>query len=123
MDRAGLQKWITDYESLWRTPGTDGLRELFAEDAHYLTSPWEQPVVGLAKLAKFWDRERDSADEEFTMTSDVVAVDGDVGVVRVEVQYGKGDRWRDLWIVEFDAAGRCVHFEEWPIAPPKRARA
>ena len=123
MDRATLQKWISDYESLWRTPGTDRLAELFADDARYLTSPWAQPIVGLADLAKFWNRERESADEEFTMTAEVVAVDGDVGVVRVEVEYGNGDRWRDLWIVEFDPAGRCAHFEEWPIAPPKRTGA
>ena len=122
MDRAALQKWISDYERLWRTAGTDRLPELFAEDADYLTSPWERPVVGRAALARFWERERDSAEEEFTMTSDVVAVDGDVGVARIEVEYGNGDRWRDLWIVEFDAAGRCTHFEEWPIAPPKRMR-
>ena len=51
------------------------------------------------------------------MAADVVAVDGDVGVARVEVSYGRGKRWRDLWVVRLNAGGRCVAFEEWPFAP------
>lgn len=117
MERAILEKWISDYESVWRTPGTDRLGELFANDASYLASPWEQPIQGLEDLATFWNRQRDGADEEFAMISEVVAVDGDVGVARIEVRYGNGDRWRDIWIVQFNAAGGCARFEEWPIAP------
>ena len=54
------------------------------------------------------------------MTSDVVAVDGDTAVVRVEVEYAgaKATRWRDLWVIRFADDDRCAHFEEWPIAPP-----
>jgi hypothetical protein len=117
MDRLALEKWIADYERVWRTAGTDGLAELFAADVGYLASPWEQPIQGLEDLATFWEMQRDGPDEEFAMTSDVVAVDGEVGVARIEVRYGNGDRWRDIWIVRFDAEGRCAHFEEWPIAP------
>lgn len=117
VDRAALERWIADYERVWRTAGTDGLAELFAADIGYLASPWEQPIEGLDDLATFWDMRRDGPDEEFAMTSEVVAVEGDAGVARIEVRYGNGDRWRDIWIVRFDADGRCVEFEEWPIAP------
>ena len=117
VDRAGLESWIGEYVRLWRTPGTDGLAELFTEDATYRPSPWEDPRRGLADIATFWEAERDGPDETFTMTSQVVAVDGEVGVARVEVTYGNGDRWRDIWIARFDGQGRCAEFEEWPIAP------
>jgi hypothetical protein len=41
--------------------------------------------------------------------------------VRVEVDYAaSGDRWRDLWVVEFADDGRCRVFEEWPFAPEQR---
>jgi hypothetical protein len=26
-------------------------------------------------------------------------------------------RWRDLWVLRFDADGRCTAFEEWPFVP------
>lgn len=119
MDRDAVRAWVTAYERAWRTPGTDALPDLFADDAIYVISPWAAPIVGQAALAEFWEAGRDGPDEPFTMTSDPVAVEGDTAVVRVEVEYERDDpaRWRDLWVVRFDDSGRCVHFEEWPFAP------
>ena len=67
-----------------------------------------------------WEAERIGPDEEFEMTSVVVAVEGDTSVVRVEVRYGppKRKEYRDLWVIRLDEAGLCFHFEEWPFWPP-----
>ena len=48
-----------------------------------------------------------------------MAVEGDTGVVRLEVRYGDPVHrvYRDLWIVRLDERGRCVTFEEWPFWP------
>jgi ketosteroid isomerase-like protein len=119
VERPAVQEWVAGYERAWRSPGTERLADLFSPDVSYLPSPWAPPIVGLPRLGTWWDAERDGPDEPFTMTSEVVAVDGDTAVVRIEVDYRKDDpsRWRDLWIVRFDADGRCVGFEEWPFAP------
>ncbi len=115
-DRASVEQWVADYERVWRTPGTDAVSEIFTDDATYLVSPWAEPFVGTAGLRELWDDERDSPGESFTMTSEVVAVDGDTAVVRVAVEYTE-QSWRDLWVLRFAEDGRCVHFEEWPFAP------
>jgi SnoaL-like domain len=119
VDRADLERWVSLYERAWRTEGTDLLADLFAKDATYLMAPFEEPHRGLDAIRTLWDAERQGPDEEFEMDSEIVAVDGDVGVLRVEVRYGRPqrDHFRDLWIVRFDDAGRCVEFEEWPFAP------
>jgi ketosteroid isomerase-like protein len=117
VDRATVERWVDAYEALWRSSGTDGLAEVFASDATYLPSPWAQPVRGLAALADFWEAEREGPDEAFTMTSRVLAVEDRTAVVRVEVDYTGGERWRDLWVLDFDAEGRCSAFEEWPFSP------
>ena len=119
VDRDDVRRWVDRYEQVWRSPGTGAVRELFADDATYLPSPWQEPVRGLAAIEEFWDAARDGPDEEFAMTSEVVALDGDTAVVRVEVDYGGDDpsRWRDLWVLRFAADGRCRAFEEWPFAP------
>jgi hypothetical protein len=69
-----------------------------------------------------WERERDGPDEPFTMTSGIVAVDGDTAVVRVEVRYQRpGEHeFRDLWMIRFAEDGRCWAFEEWPFSPGRQ---
>jgi len=119
MDRADIEHWIVAYERAWRSAGTDLLAALFTADVSYWPSPWSEPVVGQQALATFWDAERDGPDEPFTMVSEVLAVDGTTAVARVAVDYLRdpGERWRDLWVMQFAADGRCSAFEEWPFAP------
>jgi ketosteroid isomerase-like protein len=134
MDRAQLSKWLARYERAWRTPGTDSLADLFTEDATYSTAPYETPHRGLAAIGEMWEAERSSPDEDFEMSSEVVAVEGDTGIASIEVMYGtpeeKGDRdhrqqeeYRDLWIVRLNEAGLCFHFEEWPFWPAAQTGA
>lgn len=117
--RADADAWALAYERAWRTAGVEHLRELFSEDAVYRMSPYAEPATGLAEIAALWERERQGPDEAFEMRHQVVAVEGDVAVVRVEVTYGEPRRaeYRDLWILRLDAEGRCRDFEEWPFWP------
>jgi hypothetical protein len=115
-----LINWVEAYERGWRTEGTDALRTLFAEDATYRTAPFEEPFRGLSEISAMWEEARTGPDEAFDVESEVVAVEGDIGVVRLEVRYGEPltQIYRDLWIVRLDDEGRCTAFEEWPFWPP-----
>jgi ketosteroid isomerase-like protein len=119
--RAGVTEWLAEYERVWRAAGTGGLGRLFTDDASYQLDPYEPPIEGLEEIAAMWEREREGPDEQFTMKSAVVALDGDTVVVRVEVHYGgpSPHEYRDLWILEFDRSGRCRTFEEWPFWPDR----
>jgi hypothetical protein len=92
---------------------------LFTADATYAHSPYEEPVVGLHAISKMWDDDRDGPEEVFTLSSEVIAVEGDMAVVRAEVRYGDPahQEYRDLWLIEFDTGGRCARFEEWAYWP------
>jgi hypothetical protein len=120
--RDSADAWVATYERAWRTVGTGALRDLFTEDASYRMSPYEEPSVGLERIGELWERQRQGADEEFEMQHEIVAVEADTAVVRVEVKYGPPDRsqYRDLWIVRFAADGRCREFEEWPFWPGQK---
>ncbi len=119
VDRAGLARWIESYERAWRTAGTASLKELFTPQATYRSAPFDDPVAGLAAIAEFWEAEREGPDEVFTLEWEPVAVEGGVGVARVEVVYGEPSpaEYRDLWIVTLEADGVCSAFEEWPFFP------
>lgn len=118
MDREDVVQWVAGYESAWRSPGTEPVRGLFTESASYRMSPWRPAVTGLPAIEELWEAERVGPDEDFVLTAEVVALDGDVAVVRAEVDYRvTGNRWRDLWVLSFAPDGRCASFEEWPFAP------
>jgi ketosteroid isomerase-like protein len=119
VSRESVVDWIGGYERAWRAPGTDALAELFTEDATYSPGPYEHTRVGLGEIAELWDAEREGPDEAFTMTSEIVAVDGDTAVTRIAVVYGEpvNREYRDLWVMNFANDGRCREFEEWPFWP------
>lgn len=134
MDRAQLSAWLDGYERAWRSPGTDALSDLFATDATYSTAPYENPHRGLEAIGRMWEAERAGPDEDFSMSREIVAAEGDTGVARIEVRYrwpdqrgGRRNRqrheYRDLWIFRLNDAGLCFHFEEWPFWPPDQRGA
>jgi uncharacterized protein (TIGR02246 family) len=127
MDRSEVAEWVAAYERAWRAPGTASLATIFTPDATYLQGPYDDRLSGRPAIAGMWEAEREGPDENFRVTSDVIAVDGRTAVVRAEVWYGDPVRqeYRDLWIIRFADDGRCTSFEEWPFWPgqPEEAEA
>lgn len=120
MQRHEVEGWLRGYEAAWRAGDVDApLRELFHEDATYRMGPYEPVHTGLPAIAELWVAERQGPDEAFTMDSEILAVDGNVAVVRLEVAYGPpiSQEYRDLWVLRFAGDGRCLAFEEWPYWP------
>jgi hypothetical protein len=119
LTRGRIAGWVEGYERAWRTAGTGPLAELFAADAVYSAAPFSEPLRGLEAIARFWEEEREGPEEDFTMTSEIVAVEGGTGVVRVDVHYGEPVRqhYLDLWVIVLGEDGRCTSFEEWPFWP------
>lgn len=119
MDKKRVADWIAGYERAWRSPGTEALAEIFTEDATYTQGPYDAPLIGLAAIERMWDEERTGPDEAFELSSEVIAVDGDTAVARVEVSYGEPDHeeFLDMWIMRFAEDGRCRSFEEWWATP------
>lgn len=119
MDRKDLGGWIARYERVWRTPGTEALAELFTADASYRNGPYAEASRGLAEIAALWEAGREGPDEPFEISAEPVAVEGAVGVARVEVAYGDPvvQEYRELWVVTLDEDGLCSSFEEWPYWP------
>ena len=117
--REQVTDWVAAYDRAWRSSGTTALAGIFTPGATYRQGPYDEPITGLPAIAAMWEAERDGPDEVFRMTSDVIAVDGDAAVVRVEVSYGEPvhQEYRDLWVLRFADDARCAWFEEWPFWP------
>ena len=111
-------RWVGEYERAWRGDDAESVTTLFTEDAAYRSSPYEPSEVGHDAIKAFW---LDDTGRRFSMEARVVAVDGDVAVVRVDVRYEVPavQEYRDLWILQFAADGRVADFEEWAYWPGK----
>jgi len=111
---------MTEYVAAWRAKDTALLAQVLNDDITYKTSPFAEPLVGLDAVKKFW-LEATAEGEEFTITHALVAIEGDIAVLRVDVHYTAPIErtWKDLWIVQIGDDGLCFTFEEWPIEQPK----
>ncbi|MFE9688973.1 YybH family protein [Micromonospora sp. NPDC005806] len=125
MNRKQVDAWLAAYEKAWRTPKTEGLATIFTPDASYRQGPYRTPLIGLPAIAAMWETEREGPDEVFQMTREIVAIEGDTAVARLEVRYGDpvDQEYRDLWIMRFAEDGRCRSFEEWPFWPTQPTAA
>ncbi|MGZ6639627.1 MAG: nuclear transport factor 2 family protein [Solirubrobacteraceae bacterium] len=92
---------------------------MFTEDATYQAAPFDEPLAGVEAIARFWEDEREGPDDVFTLTSGIVAAEGETAVARLEIVYGDPPQrtYRDLWVITLSGDGRCRHFEEWPFHP------
>jgi ketosteroid isomerase-like protein len=118
MDRQRVLRWVADYERAWRDSDLLGVERLFTEDAAYRRSPYEPSAIGHDAIKAFW---LDDDGRTFSMDGTVVAVEGDVAVVRVDVLYKTPteQEYRDVWLLRFADDERVTDFEEWPYWPGK----
>ena len=86
MERYAVERWLVGYERAWRTAGTDALNILFTPNVSYVPSPWAEPIEGLHALTHFWEAERDGPGEDFSMLSEIIAIEGRTAIVRVRGQ-------------------------------------
>ena len=118
MDTSEVMAWVAEYERAWRASDAAAVRQLFTEDAEYLTSPYDPAKVGHAAIEEFWIVDEG---QEFTVTARPVAVQDRTAVVRLVVTYVREDpqEYTDLWLLRFAEDGRVTWFEEWPFWPGK----
>jgi len=129
--RASVQAWLDAYVAAWQSYDESAISALWSEDAvwHY---PFEIRASGRSAITREWMGERDAfVGERFDARYEPVAIDGTTAVahgrtVFYDAQTGQVDTAYDnVWILRFDADGRCSEFHEWyagrPVDEPDRA--
>lgn len=118
MDREDVKAWLDNYLEAWRTYDSSKIGDLFSEDAHYLYSPFDEndPVRGRKAIVANWLANRDVPDS-WEARYEPVAVDGNIGVAQGRTRYLRTDgtverEYANIFILEFDEDGRCMHFTE-----------
>ncbi len=117
--RVHVAEWLAEYERAWRAPGTGGLGRLFSDEASYQLDPYEPRIKGLEQIASMWSvsARGPTSSSRWTARSSRSTATRRWSDSKVHYDGPSPNEYRDLWILEFDQAGRCRSFEEWPFWP------
>ena len=112
MERAEVDRWIGAYVRAWDSNDPDDIRELFTEDAEYLTAPDREPWRGPDAIAEGWlDRKDDPG--EWSFDWEVIGIDGGRAFVQGRTSYREPPDYSNLWVIDLDEDGRASRFVEW----------
>jgi hypothetical protein len=126
-----VQGWLDHYVEAWQTYDEGQIGDLFSEDAEYRFHPWDSPLRGRAAIVQSWlepsgaTSERDAPDT-WTAAYRPWAVDGNRAVAVGATTYwtdatqSQVDKvYENVWLLEFDADGRCLRFVEHYMKRPQ----
>jgi hypothetical protein len=113
------------YEAAWHTVGRGSLGDLFAADATYQAAPFDDRLVGMDAIARFWEAGREGSSEAFALGWGIVAAQGDTAVARARgcLRRSPSPTYRNLWIITLSTDGRCSRFTGRPFHPGQERTA
>ncbi|MEO8466300.1 MAG: nuclear transport factor 2 family protein [Gammaproteobacteria bacterium] len=114
---AAVEKWLAGYERAWESRDAARAAELFAANASYHEMPFEAPKAGQAGIREYWSSvTADQRDIDFK--AQIIAVSGQTGVAHwsatfTAVSTGARVELDGMFVLTFDAIGRCSELREW----------
>lgn len=117
MDEAIASSWVARYVRAWETNDPAAIGDLFAEDARYYQRPDGEPWTGRAGIVANWLDHKDEPGN-WSFRHEILATTDDLALVRGWTHYVEPPAdYNNLWIIRFDADGRCREFTEWWMEP------
>jgi ketosteroid isomerase-like protein len=109
--------WMTEYGRASAENDPQASANLFAQDACYYESPFDEPVVGRDAIYEYWRKGAQTLKEK-EASFEILAVNGNTGIARwqskfIVIESGKHLALDCLFVVEFDEEGLCRIFREW----------
>ena len=120
MDSSTVTAWVDRYVRAWNSNDPAEIGALFSEEARYYTGPFDAPWTGRDTIVRKWLARQD-APGSTSFRYEVLAVTDEAGIIRGWTQYHQPAReFSNVWLVRFDASGRCQEFTEWWVQRRKR---
>jgi ketosteroid isomerase-like protein len=123
MTRTDFEAWLERYRAAWKTDDPQQIADLFTEDAVYAPRPFGEPWKGRDEIVAKWIELGDSG-TPWQFESEVLAVEGETGVVRGLTTYPAHENepekvYSNIWVIRLAADGRATSFSEWWVEQPK----
>lgn len=124
MTHTDVQAWLDRYVAAWVSYDPAAIADLFSDAAEYRYHPWDEPVRGRDAIVASWTDPSGGAsgrDEPGTYSGryEPYAVEGSRAVATGVSTYWtdamhavERQRYHNIFLVDFDADGRCRSFTE-----------
>jgi ketosteroid isomerase-like protein len=114
---ASLEAWLERYGDAWEARDASAAGRLFAADARYQESPFDEPKKGRAGIEEYW-RSVTADQREVRFESSIIAVNGKTGIAHWSAKFrlestGAIVELDGMFVLEFDSAGQCSELREW----------
>ncbi|MBP1641979.1 MAG: hypothetical protein H6Q03_648 [Acidobacteria bacterium] len=118
IDENRFAAWLEAYGRTWIEGDADGAARLFAADALYHETPFDEPLRGRDGIRRYWQEGAEQAQRDVRFHFRVEAVTGGLGLAswwaRFErVPGGEQVELDGFLAAEFDEHGLCRNFREW----------
>jgi ketosteroid isomerase-like protein len=107
-----VQKWLDAYIDAWRTYDAEAIGDLFTDGAVYAYDPVGDPLRGRDAIVADWLKQPDAAGS-WEASYRPLVIEGDRAVAVGRTTYTNGKSFENLYVLRFDADGRCAEFAEW----------
>jgi uncharacterized protein (TIGR02246 family) len=124
-DRRTVQRWLDAYVEAWKTYDEAAIADLWSEDAVWWY-PFGIRARGREAITAEWMVERhhfrpggyDAAYEPIAIDGGLVVTHGRTLFTDPSTGEMRGE-FDNVWVLRFDADGRCVEFHEWYAGRPE----
>ena len=126
MTHDAVKAWLDAYVQAWKTYDRQAISDLFAEDATYINSPYDESIRGREAIVAAWLENQDTPGTYDAHYAPVV-VEGDRAVANGRSIYYQPDgktlraEYDNIFLLRFDMQNRCLEYREWYMARPEIA--
>jgi SnoaL-like protein len=117
MDRGTFKNWLACYGRAWTSRDPETAASLYADDATYQVTPFEEPLRGRAAIYEYWGGVA-KTEEGIQFDYKILAVTAEYGIARwrasfVRVPPGLKTKLDGIFLISLDSEGRCQSLREW----------
>ena len=124
LDKATVAAWLEAYVHAWKTYDREEIGNLFSEDATCAYDPFSEPLHGRTAIVASWF-ERQDAPGTYDAHYEPLMIEGNRAVTHGRSLYLESDgttlktEFDNIFVLDFDNAGRCTVYREWYMEQPK----
>lgn len=117
MDRESFHRWLVSYGRAWMGRDPEAAAALYAENATYQVTPFDEPLRGRVAIYKYWNGIA-KTQEKIKFDFEVLALTAEQGIARwwasfVRVPPGFETKLDGIFLIALDSDGRCQSLREW----------